>query len=851
MSTLKRVLSPFASMFCISKSESRENERRATRNRRLVCESLEQRQLLSAASSDPTDSAFLNISGVFSEAYNYQGKGPAPAAAVGVGTSQVAFKVHQQNPHTKQASQSSIKFVPAPGTFTNDQPMSVGKIQFTNGAGTHRIRRLSLDLNFGANLQPLRITVWIGQNSDNSETVSVDNNGTILSNLPIKTPVGMAKANVYGLFLKNQPSSNGPSQSGGLAVKKEGQTREAELRISFHGLDRDDQIHEATKLGLVDGELSKSGRIAHSHDADMYSFNVVAGQRIAFDLNTPRASNGERLSGQFQVYDVKGKLQKPAHDPDYLRNNVYSFSAAGTYFVVVKSTFNSPYASAGGAHNGMLDGLDDLYRSPSEPGVLGNYTLKLSDPDDQISEGNRTFVVYGMNRSVHGRIATAKDVDMFSFQVSSKGQVVGFDVDLYSTGSLISDLANPDAFKGKARITLFDAKGVPLQMTELFHKSTQRATSIAGPTPFESGRYEPYIEYRFDRPGVYYVAISGEKNGNFNPITGLADTAGGATGRYTLTITSVARNSFDFRPNEHYSVQGELRIPNNPVSNNNYSISTNLIKYGTGAIRTGVETWILIHGRDDSMHSNFSLAGSLQEKLGSQKQILLLDWSMGARDNTSTKPLGGAKWIESVAKWVESVMEVYLNLAPRNIVLVGHSWGSYVAYDTAKRLERSGQDRVKAIVALDPAKMASHYEYEKVNFKQVSSYSWAFYGSGLYGSDTLAKTAHEAFRMVYTGDVGTGGSILDADDRHSLPRQLFLSIVTKNNSSFLYINYFALDRLRNGTSKGLTARSNFDGFHGQFVVKIRQFTGYKTYELQGFQYADMFGATQFIPQSGF
>jgi pimeloyl-ACP methyl ester carboxylesterase len=213
----------------------------------------------------------------------------------------------------------------------------------------------------------------------------------------------------------------------------------------------------------------------------------------------------------------------------------------------------------------------------------------------------------------------------------------------------------------------------------------------------------------------------------------------------------------------------------------------------TDDVVTGTRTWVLLHGRTDEAESFFSMAEAL-DRHDSDDQVLVLDWSGGAADNhLSGLFLDGAAWIPPVAEWVSSVM-VSLNIGSGDLILVGHSWGTFVAYDIANYIEGVSE----RIVALDPAGAAlGRYHTDDVDFGSVSAFSWAFDGSGPFGSTNRSATARESFHLTYQ----EGSQEPSAFQAHAAPKFLFEQLVRRNQrapDSFL-AGHFNLDRILNAT----------------------------------------------------
>ncbi|HMO13953.1 MAG TPA: pre-peptidase C-terminal domain-containing protein [Pirellulaceae bacterium] len=765
----------------------------------------------SSSSQQPnTDRVFLPVSGKF---FPYPGS-EIPEGMSGVGTSQLTISAKYPNHITGLSGNSIVRFVPKPRVVYNETVTTIGFVDYKNGDGWHTVNMLKLDLYLGDDLAPLEIPIGISQGYYTDSFGAMDWPSFRI----VDTPVGKAKIYFYSIFPQGAPTP--PVASGGFPSSievEEGMMRRGELRLEFFGIDQDDQFSEAANLGIVYDEVSRSNWIAHSHDTDMYRFTALPGQRIAFDIDTPGRGLGDTFRAQMSLYNSSGQKLKGMAEfwtkaPDEAQGGYdpyfeYTFIEGGEYYVAINNKFHT--FTPGNNHGGMFNGIDHLTGQysfdPKSPGATGWYKLTLSDPDDQIVEATAIGPIAQASTTLAGELFTAKDVNMYSFEVTTKGQVLAFDLD-YDRNFL-----GFKTFSGQARITLFGPNGNSLYFVNAFNNSTSRASNFAATILGESGQ-EPYLEYRFATPGIYHIAVSAKDNFAFNAINGRNDVNGGGKGRYSLTITNVARVTYI----GDYGWGGTVSIPNKA---NVSTIYPQLYSVNGTKILPNRQTWIVIHGRNDYSTSFENLAKNLQNYLGSNRQVLLLNWSGGSHDNPLVDDFGnlisgalqGTAWVPNVAKWVESIMELHLNVIGHNLSLVGHSWGSYLAYEIAKRV----QGQQKAVIALDPAKAGTFYNWQEVNFRSVSQLSWAFYGDGIYGNSALAQTAHEAFRTHWHF------SSPDNEVKHAAPKQLFENLVsshldTNQSSHQFYTEYFNLSRLLSGTLSDFFTVDAFSGFEGIF-----------------------------------
>jgi hypothetical protein len=154
-------------------------------------------------------------------------------------------------------------------------------------------------------------------------------------------------------------------------------------------------------------------------------------------------------------------------------------------------------------------------------------------------------------------------------------------------------------------------------------------------------------------------------------------------------------------------------------------------------------TWIVIHGREDSDSSiaiNY-LAESIYGSVSADSQVITINWNEAASDNRLG--LEGANWISTTGSWISNQIRS-LGIDPRKVNIVAPSWGSFVGYEVGKNL-----GGINSIVALDSAlnpSFANQYDSSKVNFSSISQNSWAIHSS-TFGSDTRAQTAKFAIDM--------------------------------------------------------------------------------------------------------
>jgi len=279
--------------------------------------------------------------------------------------------------------------------------------------------------------------------------------------------------------------------------------------------DPNDQISEPVAKGSVPPHCSHRGLISPDTDVDMFSFSVTAGSTIAIDIDLPSESG---LDPYIRLFKSDGTqlafsndAAAPGESPSTESYLEYTFATAGTYYVGVSSNPNSGY--------------DPLLGTGDVPGSTGEYVLRLSEVDSDLNDQIGESVAKGSvppNRSHWGLISPESDVDMFSFTVTA-GTTIAIDIDLPSDSEL-------DSY-----VRLFKSDG------------TQVKANNDGAAPGEIPSSESYLEHTFATSGTYYVGVSSNPNGSYDPVTGTGDVSGG-TGRYVLHLREA-----DSDPNDQIS----------------------------------------------------------------------------------------------------------------------------------------------------------------------------------------------------------------------------------------------------------------------------------------------------------
>jgi uncharacterized delta-60 repeat protein len=192
-------------------------------------------------------------------------------------------------------------------------------------------------------------------------------------------------------------------------------------------------------------------------------------------------------------------------------------------------------------------------------------------------------------------------------------------------------------------------------------------------------------------------------------------------------------------------------------------------------------TWVLSHGKNSNPSRFNNLADALTDPSLNTKvgQVLRLDWSSLARGGDAS--FDEAMFTPGVGYRTQEVLKGW-GISKDRVSLVGHSWGSYVAYQFAKHTSSSefSKPRVKRLIALDPATTGTGgYWDSKTSFASHAERSWAFVAEGAYGSKGYAITAAESFLFKHDS---WGWELAP----HSAPIELFTHFIRCNHSSTPY-----------------------------------------------------------------
>ncbi len=287
--------------------------------------------------------------------------------------------------------------------------------------------------------------------------------------------------------------------------------------------DPDDTLQEATSLGTISTtSTSVSASIAPDIDVDLYSFRVLAGQVVDFNIDTTLNGPGG-LGSYLRLFDSAGVQLAFNDDANAPGENVvgfdaylrYTFALSGTYYIGVSNNTNTQYDPITG--NGDTAGGAN---------AIGTYKLIVSglpiDPDSTFANATILEAVTTTPSSVSASISTDIDVDMYQITVGA-GQTVQINIDTLSNGP-----GGLDSY-----VKLFNSSGQLLASND----------NAAAPGESSAG-FDAYLQNIFAAGGIYYIGVANSTNTQYDPINGGGYVAGGfnTIGAYTLTVKVPEQN---------------------------------------------------------------------------------------------------------------------------------------------------------------------------------------------------------------------------------------------------------------------------------------------------------------------
>ena len=278
-------------------------------------------------------------------------------------------------------------------------------------------------------------------------------------------------------------------------------------------------------------------------------------------------------------------------------------------------------------------------------------------------------------------------------------------------------------------------------------------------------------------------------------------------------------------------------------ANGNWTRNTNFKGLDAGkkqvnALDPNLPVWVVVHGKDNSEDSSQIAELTRNMKL-SGAQVVTLNWQEGASDNLTSIGLEGSKWIESVGTWAAHQLHS-MELTHSQLNVVGHSWGSFVAYEIGAHIPGG----VKTLVALDPAADTvllgggQYKGFDDVHFafSNVAENSYAFHSSN-FGNRKFALTAENSFDVVapenYEGStadpsameqllsqhylaalgIEIADEVQDAFHEHGFAVSLFSELMQRQRlvPSDVTAQLFSLTNLQSEASEFLRRDNHFEG----------------------------------------
>ncbi len=212
----------------------------------------------------------------------------------------------------------------------------------------------------------------------------------------------------------------------------------------------------------------------------------------------------------------------------------------------------------------------------------------------------------------------------------------------------------------------------------------------------------------------------------------------------------------------------------------------------TGAISTGLDTWVFIHGWMGSPGEYSDLTDALRQS-SKNVQVLVLDWSKPASSDMMT----AFSWADPVGQWAADKLTQW-GLPAAKINVISHSMGGYVADILADDLPAG----VNRQIALDPA---TPWPLGNTDYAAHSQFSLSLI-TGSLSTPQAALTADETFQ------VNIGVPILT----HMEVADLFTTMLEENNSGSpdAVSRLFALNRLSQSVAQPWETDGYSDGYEG-------------------------------------
>ncbi|MEK0187595.1 hypothetical protein [Microcoleus anatoxicus] len=388
-------------------------------------------------------------------------------------------------------------------------------------------------------------------------------------------------------------------------------------------------------------------------------------------------------------------------------------------------------------------------------------------------------------------------------------------------------------------------KGSPFDPanTDIVNELNYFATSGYTQANFEAGK-----TYKFRVSADDYIVMGAKQIGQsgFNWITPLNQDrtepewqrfSGGIFKEYTWTPAQSGSYKVQFW---HYDITGDAGVDiswekvngsYSPSPDPNRRVDNDFVERNIGKTQGGNDrriafervnspgyienrpTWVIIHGWNGKAGDLKDLGQAIERYDGYQigDQVLTLDWDAA---RTGLEGLNAASsWITTVGEKAAETLNGW-GINSSNINLVGHSLGTYVAAEIAKKIPGG----VNKLIALDPAATTlGGYQEGQVNFSDNSKWSWAFYGSAA-GNFDRAYTADESFKFEFPD--GFGGLIpwKAEEEKHGAVVSAFADTIKQNQKEPGYFTSLLNLNKMNKDSSDTQPWKTGDGFEAWLAI---------------------------------
>ena len=182
------------------------------------------------------------------------------------------------------------------------------------------------------------------------------------------------------------------------------------------------------------------------------------------------------------------------------------------------------------------------------------------------------------------------------------------------------------------------------------------------------------------------------------------------------------------------------------TSINSFAVSLN-IYYWNPQDDPSREFFVIIHGRGASKDSDYiqGLAAAVHNRMP-LNHIYILDWSELSTNTLGWIGFGGEDNIPYVGQYLA---ERFQNVDSTRINLIGHSWGSLVAYEASRNYYINHSKRINSLIAIEPAEdVPTGYDTALADFGRFSSHSWSLTTPNIASSAITPITADESFVVL-------------------------------------------------------------------------------------------------------